>query len=98
MNSISVENLTKKYEHFTLDKLNLKIPEGSVVGLVGANGAGKTTLIKLLLGIIKKDSGNINIINKEDIGIVLDDAFLPELLKINDINKIMKNIYKNWDN
>ena len=97
MNSISVENLTKKYEHFTLDKLNLKIPEGSVVGLVGANGAGKTTLIKLLLGIIKKDSGNINMINKEDIGIVLDAAFLPELLKINDINKIMKNIYKNWD-
>lgn len=97
MNSISVENLTKKYEHFTLDKLNLKVPTGSVVGLVGANGAGKTTLIKLLLGIIKKDSGNINIINKENIGIVLDDAFLPELLKINDINKIMKNIYKNWD-
>lgn len=97
MDIISVENLTKKYKHFTLNKLNLKVPTGSVVGLVGANGAGKTTLIKLLLGIIKKDEGTINIINKEDIGIVLDDAFLPELLKINDINKIMKNIYKNWD-
>ena len=93
MDIISVENLTKKYKHFTLNKLNLKVPTGSVVGLVGANGAGKTTLIKLLLGIIKKDEGTINIINKEDIGIVLDDAFLPVLLKINDINKIMKNIY-----
>lgn len=97
MDIISIENLSKKYEHFKLDNLNLKIPTGSVIGLVGANGAGKTTLIKLLLGIVKKDSGNINMINKEEIGIVLDDAFLPELLKINDINQIMKNVYKNWD-
>lgn len=97
MDIISIENLSKKYEHFKLDNLDLKIPAGSVVGLVGANGAGKTTLIKLLLGIVKKDSGNINMINKEEIGIVLDDAFLPELLKINDINQIMKNVYKNWD-
>ena len=96
-NSISVKNLTKKYSHFTLDNLSLEVPSGSVIGLVGANGAGKTTLIKLLLGIIKKDKGNIHIIDKEDIGIILDDAFLPELLKINDINKIMKNIYQNWD-
>lgn len=94
---IKVENLTKEYEHFKLDNLNLQVPKGSVVGLVGANGAGKTTLIKLLLGIIKKDSGTINIINKDNIGIVLDDAFLPELLKINDINKIMKSVYQNWD-
>lgn len=97
MNSISVENLSKKYKHFKLDNLNLNVPAGSVIGLVGANGAGKTTLIKLLLGIIKKDSGTINMIDKEEIGIVLDDAFLPDLLKINDINKIMKNIYKNWN-
>ena len=97
MNSISIENLSKEYKHFKLDNLNLSIPNGSVVGLVGANGAGKTTLIKLILGIIKKDSGTINIIDKEEIGIVLDDAFLPDLLKINDISKIMKNIYKNWD-
>lgn len=65
MNSISVENLSKEYKHFKLDNLNLSIPNGSVVGLVGANGAGKTTLIKLILGIIKKDSGTINIIDKE---------------------------------
>ena len=96
MNIISVENLSKKYKHFKLQNLNLNIPAGSVIGLVGANGAGKTTLIKLLLGIIKKDSGTINLIDKEKIGVVLDDAFLPELLKINDINKIMKNVYKNW--
>ena len=74
MNSISVENLSKEYKHFKLDNLNLSIPNGSVVGLVGANGAGKTTLIKLILGIIKKDSGTINIIDKEEIGIVLGEV------------------------
>ena len=56
MDIICVENLTKKYDHFKLDNLNLQVPAGSVIGLVGANGAGKTTLIKLLLGIIKKDA------------------------------------------
>lgn len=97
MNIISVENLTKRYKHFSIDNLNLKIPRGAVVGLVGANGAGKTTLIKALLGIIRSDSGKIDIINKEEIGVVLDESFFPDLLKINDINEVMKRIYKNWN-
>ena len=78
MNIISVENLTKRYKHFSIDNLNLKIPIGAVVGLVGANGAGKTTLIKALLGIIRSDSGKIDIINKEEIGVVLDESFFPD--------------------
>lgn len=97
MNIISVENLTKRYKHFSIDNLNLKVPRGAVVGLVGANGAGKTTLIKALLGIIRSDSGKIDIINKEEIGVVLDESFFPDLLKINDINEVMKRIYKNWN-
>lgn len=104
-NVIEINNLTKKYDKFKLNNVNLKIPKGNIIGLVGQNGAGKTTLIKLILEIIKKDTGSINIFNsqdikksKEKIGVVLDQAFFPELLKINDIKVIMEAMYINWDN
>ena len=103
-NIIKVNNLTKTYDNFKLDNITLEIKKGSIIGLIGENGAGKTTLIKLLLGLIKKDKGDILIFNKtlnskvkEDIGVVLDDSFFPEVIKVKDVNSIMKNIYKAWD-
>lgn len=103
-NIIKVNNLTKTYDNFKLDNITLEIKKGSIIGLIGENGAGKTTLIKLLLGLIKKDKGDILIFNKtlnnkvkEDIGVVLDDSFFPEVIKVKDVNSIMKNIYKSWD-
>lgn len=108
MNAIEIKNLTKEYDtKFTLGEINISIPSGQIVGLIGENGAGKTTLIKLILNIIKPTTGNIKIFNKdylkyesiikEDIGIVLDNMFLPEILNPKDINLIMKDIYKNWN-
>ena len=48
---IDVENLSKHYEnHLIFDKLNFSVPQGAIVGIVGANGAGKTTLFKLIMG------------------------------------------------
>ena len=103
-NVIEIKNLEKKYNDFKLDNINLKIPKGSIVGLIGQNGAGKTTLIKLILEIIKKDKGEISIFDgmnigkaKEKIGTVLDGAFFPEIINIADVNTIMKNMYKTWD-
>ena len=57
--AIRIEGLVKSYEKFSLDHITMEIPAGSIVGLVGANGAGKTTLIKCILGIIKKNAGEI---------------------------------------
>lgn len=106
-NVIEIKNLTKKYPEFNLDIKQLEIPSGVIVGLIGENGAGKTTLIKSILSIIKKDTGSIKIFDKdllkeentikEDIGVVLDEMFFPEILVAKDIDTIMKNIYKNWD-
>lgn len=107
-NAIEIQKLIKKYdEQFSLGEINLTIPSGQIVGLIGENGAGKTTLIKCILNIIKKDSGSIKIFNqdtnsyenliKEDIGVVLDDMFLPEVLTVKDVNTIMKDVYKSWD-
>lgn len=106
-NAIEIRKLKKKYDdNFELGEINLDIPSGYVIGLIGENGAGKTTLIKSILSIITIDSGDIKIFNKnnkdeylvkEDIGVVLDGMFFPEIMTINDINIVMKSIYKNWD-
>lgn len=107
-NAIEINNLIKKYDSkFQLGEINLNIPSGVIVGLIGENGAGKTTLIKAILNIIQLNQGNIKIFTKdhqkeealikEEIGVVLDDMFLPEILFVSDINSIMKDIYKNWD-
>lgn len=106
--AIEIKDLTKEYDNsFKLGSIDLVIPSGEIVGLIGENGAGKTTLIKSILNIIKKDSGTIKIFDKdtsehetlikEEIGVVLDDMFFPEILSVKDINSIMKDTYKNWD-
>lgn len=105
-NIIEIKELKKKYDDkFELGEITINIPSGVIVGLIGENGAGKTTLIKSMLNIIKNDSGDIKIFGKdykseeikEEIGVVLDNMFFPEVLNAKDINKSMKNLYKNWD-
>lgn len=106
-NILEIKNLSKKYDGFELKNVNIELPKGMIMGFIGENGAGKTTTIKSILNIINKDSGKIKIFGldnkeneikiKEDIGVVLDDSFLSEYLNPTDINKIMRNIYKNWD-
>ena len=60
MNALEIKNLTKKFPDFTLENLNLTLPAGCILGLIGENGAGKSTTIKLILDILHKDSGTID--------------------------------------
>ena len=104
--AIEVKNLSKNYKDFSLKDISFNVPEGTIVGLIGENGAGKTTTIKSILNIINS-SGEIKIFGKdiktlekeikEQIGVVLDDSFLSEYLTAKNVNTVMKDIYKNWD-
>lgn len=105
-NNIEVNNLSKKYDSFELNNINFTVPKGSIVGFVGENGAGKTTTIKSILNITNA-SGDIKILGKnikqyekeikQNIGVVLDDSFLSDYLTAKQINLIMKDIYKEWN-
>ena len=105
-NNIELQNVSKKYKDFELKKISFNVPKGCIVGLIGENGAGKTTTIKSILNI-SKSYGTIKIFGediklnekkiKEDIGVVLDDSFLSEYLTAKQINSIMKDIYKTWE-
>lgn len=108
MNALDITNLSKTYKDFSLDSISLSLPMGSIMGLVGENGAGKSTTIRLIMNAISRSSGEISVLGtdnqspdfnmvKEDIGIVLDEAYFPEVLNAKNINLIMKNTYKNWD-
>ena len=107
MNALEIRNLTKSYPGFTLDNINLTLPSGCIMGLIGENGAGKSTTIKLILDMIHKDSGSITILGKdnqdnteltkEDIGVVLDEVGLPECLTAQQVGNVMKHTFRNWN-
>ena len=107
MNALEIKNLTKAYPGFYLDNLNLTLPQGCILGLIGENGAGKSTTIKCILDLIRADSGSITILgrdnredirlDREDIGVVLDEVGIPECLTATQVGKVMQNIFKNWD-
>ena len=106
-NAIEIKNLTKSYGDFSLDNLCLTLPTGCIMGLVGENGAGKSTTIKLILDMIARDGGEIELLGadnrenihiiKEDIGVVPDEIGLPEALNALQIGRIMRHTFKNWD-
>ena len=107
MNAIEIKNLTKNYPGFTLGPLDLKLPSGCILGLVGENGAGKSTTIKLILDMIRRDSGSITVLGrdngqdlcltKEELGVVLDEVGIPDCLDTVKVGKVMSGIYRNWD-
>ena len=107
-NAIELHGLTKEYPGFRLGSLDLTLPSGSIMGLVGENGAGKSTTIKLIMNAVRRDSGVVSVLGvdnqsaafhaaKEDIGIVLDEAYFPEVLNAIDVGRIMANTYRQWE-
>lgn len=108
MNAVEIKNVSKTYKDFVLDNINLSLPEGCIMGLIGENGAGKSTTIKIITDSIKADTGNVTVLGtdnqsrefqkiKNDIGVVLDEAYFPLVLNADDVGSIMKDTYINWD-
>ena len=60
---LSVSNLCKRYDKFSIDDMSFKLMEGTITGFIGENGAGKTTTLKMLAGLVKKESGQITYID-----------------------------------
>ena len=87
-NVLEINNITKDYKKFKIDNISFNLPKGYIMGFIGANGAGKTTTIKLILNMIKRDSGEIKVFGldnireeeriKEQIGVVFDECYYLE--------------------
>ena len=106
-NCIEIKGLCKSYGDFALKNIDLTLPGGSILGLIGENGAGKTTTIKCILNLIHRDAGEIRLLGydnvrderfaKADVGVVLDECFFHDTLRPQDVGKVLAPAYRNWD-
>ena len=106
-NCIEIKGLCKSYGDFALRNVDLVVPGGSIMGLIGENGAGKTTTIKCLLGMTRPDGGAVTVLGRDmaahgaeirqDIGVVLDECFYHDTLRPRDLSPILAPIYRGWD-
>ena len=67
-NAIEVKGLCKDYGDFQLKDVDLTLPGGAILGLIGENGAGKSTTIKAILGLIRRDGGAVRVFGREITG------------------------------
>ena len=105
-NILEVQGLRKSYGKFTLNDITFDLPCGYIMGFIGPNGAGKTTAIKLILNIIKGDSGTVKIFGhenisgsnqNEEIGVVLDALIYVDDWKVGDVEHAVSPFYREWD-
>lgn len=107
MNAIKCKGLTKAYKTFQLGPVDLTLPMGAILGLVGENGAGKSTTLKLILDLVRPTDGEITVLGqalpaaypklKEEIGVVLDELAFPSFLNAKEVGTLMAAAYSNWD-
>lgn len=107
-NILEVRGLDKRFKGFSIENVSFNLPKGYIMGFIGPNGAGKTTTIKLILNMLKKDSGLIKIfgydnvsdeqIIKERIGVVMDTPFYVEDWTLSSVGKALAPFYQKWNN
>jgi len=106
MNLVETNNLTHRFgsSPATLHNISMQVPEGSIYGFLGANGAGKTTTLRLLLGLLKKQHGDISIFGKtmehhrlsilSNIGSIIETPSVYEHLTAVENLRIHQKIYR----
>jgi ABC-2 type transport system ATP-binding protein len=106
--AVELRDVSRSFGDFALRDVSFSLPRGCILGLVGENGAGKSTTIRLIMNTLRRDAGTITVLGqdntapafrdvKEDIGVVLDEAYFPEVLTVRQVERIMAGTYRRWD-
>ncbi len=106
-NVVEFRNVTKKFSDFSVENIDLQVKEGLITGFIGENGAGKSTTIKMMMNLLKPDTGDVKVFGldfdthekeiKERIGFVYDGNVFFDGLNLKDIRRIVGPAYKQWD-
>jgi len=106
-NPIEFRGVRKAFRFFTLDDLSLDLEPGQIMGFVGPNGAGKSTTIRLALGLLTPDAGEVRLfghrmpeaqaVAKRDIGYVSDEMRLFQNATVGWHLRFVASIYPGWD-
>ena len=105
---LELNNVNKEfYEGFKIENLSFKLEPGYIMGFIGPNGAGKSTTIKMIMNLLKVDSGDIRIFGKDHvkeevsikdrIGFVYDQSYFYENLSIEEMKNIIAPFYSQWN-
>jgi ABC-2 type transport system ATP-binding protein len=105
--AVEFSGVTKRYKHFTLDQIDLKLPTGGIMGFVGVNGAGKSTTLRILMGLVHQDAGTVHVLGyampdrqasaKLEIGFVSEDMRLYGAPTLQWHMNFIRSIYPRWD-
>lgn len=106
-NYLEVCNISKTFESFQLNNISFSLPKGYIMGLIGPNGSGKTTTIKLILNMIKRESGEIKVMGldnlanetavKSNLGVVFDSNCFCDEWRITQVERLVSMFYRNWN-
>lgn len=105
---LELNNVNKEfYEGFKIENLSFKLEPGYIMGFIGPNGSGKSTTIKLIMNLLKLDSGHIKVFGKDHlkeevaikdrIGFVYDQSYFYENLSIEEMKNIIAPFYSQWN-
>ena len=105
--AIEMSGVAKTYPFFSLDDLQLNVPRGEIMGLIGPNGAGKSTTIRILMGLVHQDAGDVHVLGhrmpaeqiaaKWEIGFASEDMRLYESMTVAWHIGFIQSIYPTWD-
>ena len=105
---VVVQDLSRQFgPRLALDGVSLRVPRGSVFGLVGENGAGKTTLIKHLLGLLRAEKGSVRVLGLDPVsspaavlsrvGYLAENRDLPLWMRMHELLDYTAAFYPDWD-
>src|SRR5262245_45229554 len=104
---VHVEGVGKRYPHFTLDDISFTLAPGGIMGFIGANGAGKSTTLRILMGLVHQDRGDVRLLGhampsaqaiaKRDVGFVSEDMRLFGTATLGWHMAFIQNIFPSWD-
>lgn len=105
MTAIHMQNVTKRFKGFAIEDLTITVPEGYITGFIGPNGSGKSTVIRMMMGLVHPDEGEITIFGKphndpllkQQIGFVYDQLYLYDDFTLKQAKNIVASLYHNWD-
>jgi ABC-2 type transport system ATP-binding protein len=105
--AFELTEVQKLYQHFELRRIDLKLPTGCIMGFIGPNGAGKSTTIRILMGLVRQDSGEVQVLEKPmpakqhdvnlDVGFVSEDMRLYAGATVRWHMNFIASIYPTWD-
>lgn len=105
--AIEVEGMCKSYRFFELQNIALRLTRGTIMGLIGPNGAGKSTTIRILMGLVHQDRGEVRVLGhrmpdeqvaaKWDLGFASDDMRLYGAMTLGWHLDFVRSIYDSWD-